>query len=530
MFIKGQFDIDASRLKKCIEDTQNRRNTMVSLHERYKVSEKGVPVKMRRYTIGGVEQTNKINNKINNDFFGEIVDTKTGFFLGVPIVYSVDEKEYGESQKEVIDQYITDFNTDNQIADLDSETAKRTAIYGECGRLVYLEDGAMKVKLYEGYDCIFVGDKISEPYTAIYYYYEKDEKKTIAYVYDEFNVTKYEKPDDKEEYTIVEAPTPHLLSYCPLFGFANNDELLGDAENVISSIDAYDRVLSDINNELEQFRLAYMLFTGVKPTEETLQEAVKSGAFYVPNPDGTITFITKEMSDAIIEHHLDRLEANIYRFSKTPNMKDISFAGNLTGVAMAYKFRPFEYKCKTMELKFKSSLMYQYKVMQTILNAINIPLDYRDIDFIFTRNYPQNLLEEAQILSLLKGNVSQKTALSQMSFIDDPLAEIEQLQEDNLNMLPTNLFGDDMQGVNTDSQSMATPIDVEAESKAKLKGTVGGVQGILQIQESFANGITTREAAIAMLVEIYGFTSAVASRLLGQPKKIKQSTGNAVQQ
>lgn len=77
---------------------------------------------------------------------------------------------------------------------------------------------------------------------------------------------------------------------------------------------------------------------------------------------------------------------------------------------------------------------------------------------------------------------------------------------------------------------MATPIDVEAESKAKLKGTVGGVQGILQIQESFANGITTREAAIAMLVEIYGFTSAVASRLLGQPKKIKQSTGNAVQQ
>lgn len=63
-----------------------------------------------------------------------------------------------------------------------------------------------------------------------------------------------------------------------------------------------------------------------------------------------------------------------------------------------------------------------------------------------------------------------------------------------------------------------TPTDIEAEAKAKLKGSVGGVQGILQIQASVAAGLTTIEAAVALLDEIYGFDAATAKRMLGKPK------------
>lgn len=57
----------------------------------------------------------------------------------------------------------------------------------------------------------------------------------------------------------------------------------------------------------------------------------------------------------------------------------------------------------------------------------------------------------------------------------------------------------------------------QAEAQANLKGTVGGVQGILQIQQSVSQGITQREAAIALLGTIYGFDRVKAEEILGQP-------------
>lgn len=62
------------------------------------------------------------------------------------------------------------------------------------------------------------------------------------------------------------------------------------------------------------------------------------------------------------------------------------------------------------------------------------------------------------------------------------------------------------------------PDDVQAEAQAKLKGTVGGVQGILDIQASVSLGTTERSAAIAMLQKIYGFGVEDAEEILGEPK------------
>lgn len=64
-----------------------------------------------------------------------------------------------------------------------------------------------------------------------------------------------------------------------------------------------------------------------------------------------------------------------------------------------------------------------------------------------------------------------------------------------------------------------TPQNVENEAKAKLKGTVGGVQGILEIQSSVAQGITDYSAALTILYEIYGFNENTARSILGTPAK-----------
>lgn len=76
----------------------------------------------------------------------------------------------------------------------------------------------------------------------------------------------------------------------------------------------------------------------------------------------------------------------------------------------------------------------------------------------------------------------------------------------------------DNEGQLMNGSDINTPLDIEAEAKARLKGSVGGVQGILQIQASVASGITSLESAIVLLQEIYGFDPAISKRMLGKPK------------
>ncbi len=55
----------------------------------------------------------------------------------------------------------------------------------------------------------------------------------------------------------------------------------------------------------------------------------------------------------------------------------------------------------------------------------------------------------------------------------------------------------------------------QLEAQANLRGSVGGVQGILQIQASVASGVTSIDSAIATMVEIYGFGEETAKKILG---------------
>jgi hypothetical protein len=56
-------------------------------------------------------------------------------------------------------------------------------------------------------------------------------------------------------------------------------------------------------------------------------------------------------------------------------------------------------------------------------------------------------------------------------------------------------------------------------AQANLKGSVGGVQALLDIQASYSAGTTTYESAISMLDIIFGYNRDQAVKLLGEPEK-----------
>jgi len=60
----------------------------------------------------------------------------------------------------------------------------------------------------------------------------------------------------------------------------------------------------------------------------------------------------------------------------------------------------------------------------------------------------------------------------------------------------------------------------QLEAQANLRGSVGGVQGILGIQASVSQGVTSLESAIETMIEIYGFTRETSIKILGTGKKV----------
>jgi SPP1 family phage portal protein len=175
-----------------------------------------------------------------------------------------------------------------------------------------------------------------------------------------------------------------------------------------------------------------MFITGMKVDKETLEAAKRTGVFYVQSPEaGTnMSWITKNLATLPITEHLERLKKNIYDFSMSVDFTSESFYSQLSGIALAYKILDLETKCAILEQKTRKALRHQFEVLNTAWSIKNMNVD--DIEFTFTRNLPVNLTEEVDNTVKLKGLVSEKTRLSQLSFIDDADKELEAMEVEQM--------------------------------------------------------------------------------------------------
>lgn len=171
---------------------------------------------------------------------------------------------------------------------------------------------------------------------------------------------------------------------------------------------------------------------GLGADDETLEKLKETGVLQLLEENDEVSYLTKDINDAIIENHLNRLEKDILRFAKSVNFTDESFAGNVSGVAMKFKLMALENKSITMERKMTAALRYQFKILFSAWGTKGKASedDYLKVWFGFTRNLPVNLLEESQIAGGLKGLVSEETRLSLLSFVDDVQYEIDKMKEE----------------------------------------------------------------------------------------------------
>lgn len=451
----------------------------VRKYERYKASLRGTPI-FNREAVDFM----KVNNKINNSFMSEVVDTKQGYMVGMPVTYSAKryllpyndtpdhEIELENKKYTDMSNLVTTFCRKNNIHDLNMETIKMMAIMGNASRLLYIDENAeARVMNIDASECIFIYNNTKTSLDiAIRYYWKRSHsldaetgKLTLSkdlvfevYTKDEIYTYKSDSMDFMTEVTLV-SRMPHLFGRVPLFEFINNDERQGDCDKALATIDAYDRSLSDLSSELEQFRLAYLALYGLKAEKGDLEKMAQTGAFEMTK-DGRVEFITKKIDIASALKFLDRLENNIIRFTKSVNFKDETFYGNLSGAAVKYKLMQLEEKASVAQVKFEHADDYMWQALASIYNLLGKELDPLAVQRRFVRNIPVNTLEEARIQNNLKGALSTGTRLELAPFISDPEAELRKLQEEAEKAKKTgiNLLGSDFYDNITEEEIIKT--------------------------------------------------------------------------
>jgi len=108
------------------------------------------------------------------------------------------------------------------------------------------------------------------------------------------------------------------------------------------------------------------------------------------------------------------------------------------------------------------------------------------------------------VLNMPIGNESKIAILKENYDISQELADILLIES------VTASSGD-----SSNLESTPEAVDQNAIAQANLRGSVGGVQGILAIQQGVASGITSVNSAVTTMIEIYGFDDATARRILG---------------
>jgi SPP1 family phage portal protein len=226
----------------------------------------------------------------------------------------------------------------------------------------------------------------------------------------------------------------HQLSQIPLIEYKNNRFGIGDFAQQIGLIDAYNTMTADRINDKEQFIDAILVIYGAmlgeteKESDEALENLKAKKLLELPDDKARAEYLTRQLDENGMEVLRDALKEDIYTFSHVPNLTDENFAGNSSGVAMEYKLLGLEMLTKTKERWYRRGLRKRIEIFLYFLGLKGAQLDESDIEITFSRALPKNLLELSQIVNYLADDLTLKTRLSLLPFIEDPEAEAEAVE------------------------------------------------------------------------------------------------------
>lgn len=393
------------------------------------------------------KEMGKPDNRLVVNFAKYIVDTLNGYFIGNPVKTIHPEKEVADKMK-----IIAKRNSQN---DNNAELSKMCSIYGHAYEFLYQDEESETRVTYMNPQQAFIiyDDTIAqEPLYGIHALADA-EGKTYGTIYSRYSETDFYTNDESEIVIDDTTKKEHYFGDVPLIEYIENEERQSAFENVETLINAYNKALSEKANDVDYFADAYLSILGVELDEKTIKQIRDNRVINLKSGDTdkiVLEFLDKPNADTTQENLIDRLETLIFQISMVSNINDESFGTN-TGIALKFKLQSMENVTLMKERKFNNGMVRRFKMMFNIPTNFNVDKEsYLDIDYVFSRNVPNDLIDEAQAAEKLAGITSKRTQLSVLSVVDNVQDELDQIDREQ-----------EETAINTFEHDMNTPFEME---------------------------------------------------------------------
>lgn len=413
------------------------------------------------------------DNRVAHDFASYIADFINGYCFGHAIQVQSDKNM---TQKAIDSLHnLNDIDSHNRSIGLDLSIFGRAYEY-----IIRNQDDEVRIYKSDAKNTFVIYDTtVQQNSIAAVRYWKVDEDEDTDMYHIDFitdQATYFFVGSKSTNLKITERKPPELHSFgkVTITEFNNNEKRRGDFEKVIPLIDLYDNAQSDTANYMSDLNDAMLLIKGnIDLGDENVVRLQKeANVFHLQPPEYTddnervnegnvdAEYIYKQYDVNGVESYKDRISRNIHMFTNTPDMTDENFSGNQSGEAMKYKLFGLEQRTAIKEGLFRKGLRRRYKLIGEIM-SVNRELDkdnIKDLVFTFTRNLPKSLTEEMQMYVNAGGEISQKTLMSLVSFIDNPQQEAERIkqeQEEKIKHSDELMFNDltDNPQMNEDSET-----------------------------------------------------------------------------
>lgn len=352
----------------------------------------------------------EINNKIVENRANEIVSFKTGYLMGEPLQYVS-----RGATPEVTDAVnaLNDYVFAEEKQSKDKELADWFHICGTSYRMV-LPD----MSVGEADESPFEIYTLDPRNTFIVYHNNLDRKPLLAVTY----VTDTQDPQSilyscyTEDYFYqtdgenILSMTVNPLGRIPMVEYPLNHARLGAFEIVLPLLDAINNAESNCMDNIEQVVQALLVFYNVDINSEDFDQLKQRGGLKVTDTDtgakGRVEYLINQLSQNDTQVMIDNLYESILTICGMPNRNGgTSTSDTGSAVIMRDGWSSAEARAKDTELVFKRSEREFLKIVLDICRLQRgLELKVSDIEIRFTRRNYENILQKAQVLTLMLNN------------------------------------------------------------------------------------------------------------------------------
>ncbi|MFT8316647.1 MAG: phage portal protein [Sporolactobacillus sp.] len=422
--------IDLDLIRKCYEKFIQER-LHYEIYRRYYEGHHNI---LNNYTLND----SRSNMKVIVNYFKKFINDEIAYSIGNPINYS---SSIGDDNS----INAIDLNFSSWVKPHDQELLKIADIYGKSFEINYLdEDGNFKCLPLSPLNCFALETGNAERNVTMALHVYRDNIFSTEDKIDVYTDTQILHFD--QAFNLL-GQDSHPFHSVPVIVCRVNYEGRSMLKDIKSANDAFNNVLSDLVNEVSDFRTAMLKVVGASVDADALTKMKTSGVVQVP--DGAdVDFLIKSINDTFVQNTLNTLEEKIYKMASHIDTNE-KLQSNTSGVALRSRLISLENKCVLMESMLEITIKQRLKNFFFIQNLkSNSSVDYRTIKLKFTPNVPSDLSATSDAISKLTGVVSQETLLSLLPFVENPKIEMTKFQsEQEANrLIPASANEDDIYG------------------------------------------------------------------------------------